>query len=259
MDAVIGGTDGANPEQGNLLYMNGTLYGTTPNGGNYGCYSSEGCGTVYSITTSGSEKVLHTFGSSGEGASPRWGLIDVNGTMYGTTAGGGSHGFGTVYSISAGGTEKVLYSFTGGSDSAAPQGLVDVKGMLYGTTFGDRYCGGTTPECGTVYSITTTGTEKVLYSFQGGSDGQNPGPLIDVNGTLYGTTARGGGGKGCYYGCGTVFSVTTTGTEKVLYSLNAKTDGLQPDAPLIDVNGTLYSTTYEGGAYGWGTVFALSP
>lgn len=277
--SFTGGSDGAKPTQGDLLYMNGTLYGTTLQGGSSGCDSAKGCGTVYSLTTSGQEKVLHSFGSGNDGAQPLWGLINVKGTMYGTTLTGGAHlcgsvvtrGCGTVYSISASGVEKVLYSFAGGADGAAPDGgLIDVKGTLYGTTVlgGTGKCGGSQSSCGTVYSITTTGNERVLHSFQGGSDSLNPiGPLIKIKGKLYGTTAgyvviaglivpaRKGAG---YNTNGTVFSVTTTGAEKVLYTFAGGADGSQPDAPLINVNGTLYSTTQNGGN-DWGTVFALSP
>ncbi|HEX3458273.1 MAG TPA: choice-of-anchor tandem repeat GloVer-containing protein, partial [Candidatus Baltobacteraceae bacterium] len=63
--------------------------------------------------------------------------------------------------------------------------------------------------CGTVFSVTTTGSEKVLHSFAEGSDGQGPSaPLIDVNGTLYGTTYYGGGNSRCNLGCGTVFALS---------------------------------------------------
>lgn len=274
LHSFAGGSDGANPTQGDLLYVNGTLYGVTYGGG------ANGSGTVYSITTSGGETVLHSFGSGDDGEMPQWGLINVGGTMFGTTLSGGAHscgtvvhrGCGTVYSITASGAETVLYSFAGSSDGAAPNGgLIDVKGTLYGTTeLGGTNCAGTNPGCGTVYSITTTGKEHVLYSFLGNSDGLNPtGPLIDVKGKLYGTTAG-------YFVCcarrdvlpardasgtegsnGTIFSVTTTGTENVLYNFTGGADGSQPDAPLIDVNGTLYGTTAYGGK-GWGTVFALT-
>ena len=45
------------------------------------------------------------------------------------------------------------------------------------------------------------------YSFSGGSDGKNPeSGLIDINGTLYGATAY-GGGSGPKTG-GTVYSIT---------------------------------------------------
>jgi uncharacterized repeat protein (TIGR03803 family) len=86
--------------------------------------------------------------------------------------------------------------------------------------------------------------------------------LTNVNGTLYGTAAY-GGTHGDY---GTVLSVTTTGTEKVLYSFGSGSeDGEYPEAGLTNVNGTLYGTTYTGGSFtcfhhlGCGTVFALTP
>jgi uncharacterized repeat protein (TIGR03803 family) len=269
-----GGADGADPGQGDLLYLNGRLFGTTSSGGSSGC-DGAGCGTVYSVTTSGEEHVLHSFGSSGDGAEPLWGLINIGKAMYGTTVVGGAHvcgsaaqrGCGTVFRIDTSGAEKVLYSFAGGSDGAAPYGgLAKVRGTLYGTTAlgGAGSCGGTQSSCGTVYSVTTSGVEKVLHSFRGGSDSLNPvGSLIDVNGKLYGVTA----GyialapriplHGCAT-CGTVFSVTTSGKEQVLYNFAGGADGSQPDAPLIDVSGTLYGTTREGGK-DWGTVFSLAP
>jgi uncharacterized repeat protein (TIGR03803 family) len=43
--------------------------------------------------------VLHSFGSSGDGARPYAGLINVNGTLYGTTLEGGANGDGTIFSI----------------------------------------------------------------------------------------------------------------------------------------------------------------
>jgi uncharacterized repeat protein (TIGR03803 family) len=57
--------------------VNGTLYGTTNYGGKYGF------GTVFSITTAGSEKVLHSFKGGADGSSPQSRLLDVNGTLYG--------------------------------------------------------------------------------------------------------------------------------------------------------------------------------
>ncbi|MGA8326822.1 MAG: choice-of-anchor tandem repeat GloVer-containing protein, partial [Candidatus Cybelea sp.] len=56
-------------------------------------------GTVFSVTTSGTETVLHSFGGSGDGAHPDASLLNVNGTLYGTTGGGGAHGDGTVFSL----------------------------------------------------------------------------------------------------------------------------------------------------------------
>lgn len=267
-----GSSDGANPEAG-LIDMNGTLYGTTTADGGSGCYNNVGCGTVFSVSTSGTEKVLHGFTSGSDGSYPVGDLLDVNGTLYGTTAQGGSgcpqHSCGIVFSITTSGTEKVLYSFAPGtnSDGNSPNGgLIDVNGTLYGTTYegGGTGCGGS--GCGVVFSVTTSGSEQVLYRFAGGSDGGTPSSgLIDLNGTLYGTTGDGGGNQ-CYgNNCGIIFSMTTGGAETVLYRFTNLADGWQPRARLLNVNGTLYGTAYYGGTSGCrkyyycGTIFTLSP
>ncbi|MGC2406755.1 MAG: choice-of-anchor tandem repeat GloVer-containing protein [Candidatus Cybelea sp.] len=250
-----GRPDGREP-RAEVLDVNGTFYGTTYNGGESACFRKLGCGTVYTVTASGSETVLHSFTGGSDGAHPAAGLIDVNGTLYGATEYGGGAGCkkagcGTVYSITTSGSEKVLHSFSGSPDGARPAApLINVDGTLYGTTKD----GGTSEchrdhrplGCGIVYSITASASEKVLHSFTGGSDGAYPAAsLLGVNGTLYGTTNDGGA-----YGDGTVFRVSTAGKEKVLYSFRGVPDGAHPIAPLIDVNGTLYGTTEYGGIDG---------
>ena len=131
--------------------------------------------------------------------------------------------------------------------------LLDVKGTLYGTTeLGGS--GGQSAGYGTLYSISTTGTEQLLYGFDN-SDGYYPAAsLINVNGTLYGTTV-GGGGSGFF---GTAFSITTSGSLTTLHTFGSGTDGSSPWAPLLNVRGTLYGTTAGGGFYGKGTVFSMS-
>ncbi|MGA9946511.1 MAG: choice-of-anchor tandem repeat GloVer-containing protein, partial [Candidatus Cybelea sp.] len=271
-----GGSDGASPEAG-LIDVKGTLYGTTTKGGGSGCYSGLGCGTVFSLNTSGQETVLHRFAGGSDGSYPLAALIDVKGLLYGTAANDGScqaygNSCGTVYSITPAGVEKVIYDFQGGSDGVSPlSGLTDVNGMLYGTTTGggqrgsDCYGSG----CGTVYRVSTRGGEKVLYRFADGSDGAQPqSGLTDVNGRLYGTTQSGGGGS-CFQvngNCGTLYGITTAGIETVLYRFAGGTDGFVPVGGLTNVNGTLYGITYDGGdhdvccaSYGFGTVFTLSP
>jgi uncharacterized repeat protein (TIGR03803 family) len=249
--SFAGDPDGAHPTAG-LINLNGTFYGTTAKGGAYDL------GTVYSVSTSGAEKVLYSFsGRDGDGRTPMAALINVNGTLYGTTLSGGKNRYGqpgTVFSISTSGKERVLYRFRGeyDDDGAAPQAsLINVKGVLYGTTSsGGQYITG-----GTVFSISKAGKEHVLHSFGNGSDGKYPqASLIDVNGTLYGTTVSGG-----KYGSGTVFSISTSGTERVLHDFGSGSDGTGPYASLIDANGTLYGTTRGGGSGGHGTVFAFSP
>jgi uncharacterized repeat protein (TIGR03803 family) len=236
-----------------LIDVKGVLYGTTSSGG------SHDAGTVFSITTSGQETVLHSFGGPGDGVEPTARLLNVNGTLYGTTSEGGYNYGGTVFSMSLDGrTEKVLHSFddpytTPEKGGATPKaGLIYLKGMLYGTTSqgGAVVCGGDGYYCGTVFAISTGGKFKVLYSFgRKGPDGESPvAALLDLNGTLYGTTLLGG-----KYENGTVFSISTAGEERTVYSFGG---GSNPASALIDVQGTLYGTTSGNG--GGGTVFSVT-
>jgi len=236
-----------------LIKLGGTLYGTTGEGGTYSCAYSKGFGTVFSVTPSGVEAVLHSFGGAGDGTFPWAALINVGGTLYGTTRDGGANNNGTVFSVTPQGVEKVLYSFAGGSDGANPEAsLIRVGDAFYGTT---GY-GGSSGN-GTVFKVTRKGVETVLHSFgaQAG-DGANPwSGLLDVDGVFYGTTENGGAN-----GFGTVFMLTPQGTETVLYSFaGGANDGENPIAGLIDVGGVLYGTTGGGGKAGWGTVFAVTP
>jgi uncharacterized repeat protein (TIGR03803 family) len=122
-----------------LTNVNGTLYGTTVNGGTYQC------GTVFSVTRTGVEEVLHSFGYDADGCTPYAGLVYVKATLYGTTRDEGAYGNGTIFSVSLTGSTKVLHSFGYGSDGSAPfAGLIDVGETQYGTTvFGGTYGDGT--------------------------------------------------------------------------------------------------------------------
>jgi uncharacterized repeat protein (TIGR03803 family) len=125
---------------------------------------------------------------------------------------------------------------------------------LYGTTMGNA-----TSLYGTVYMLTASGKETVLYNFTGGADGGNPFSGLVLSGnTLYGTTFEGGGASGCQ--CGVVFAVNIQKkTETVLYSFTLS-NGYNPYVGLVqDNNGNLYGTTHFGGAYEAGVVFELVP
>jgi len=245
--------DGDYPVAGLIFDKKGNLYGTTQDGGVYGE------GTVFELTAAGTEKVLYSFGSqSGDGSVPVAGLVfGKTGNLYGTTQNGGVYGEGTVFEVTTAGREKVLYSF--GSqvgDGAHPYAgdlVFDKTGNLYGTTSE----GGTYSD-GTVFELTAAGTEKVLYSFGSRSgDAYYPdaGLVFDKTGNLYGTTEAGGA-----YSGGTVFELTAAGTEKVLHSFGGQADdGSVPFSDLVfGKTGNLYGTTYQGGAYGGGTVFELT-
>src|ERR1700729_3324423 len=208
-------------------------------------------------------KTLRSFlGPPTDGNNPLASLIEVGGTLFGTTQQGGESYYGTVFKITPTGSETVLHNFAGGADGAFPSAsLLKLDDTLYGTTSaGGSYANCGSVGCGTVFKTTKSGAQRVLYVFAGGKDGAYPqAGLIDVNGTLFGTTYGGGIGTGCgVLGCGTVFKVTRSGIERVLYSFRGGSDGANPGAELIEVNGMFYGTTFSGGVNGNGTVFKVS-
>ncbi|MGA7356917.1 MAG: choice-of-anchor tandem repeat GloVer-containing protein [Candidatus Cybelea sp.] len=234
----------------NLTYSGGTLFGTTYGGGTH-----DG-GTAFKSTTGGMQHVLHSFAGGSDGVLPEAPLLPLGNAFYGTTVNGGGAGDeGTIFRVTTDGVERVLYRFTGRKDGANPYaGLTELDGTIYGTT-----AGGGEHSDGTVFKISTTGTESVIYSFGATyRDGQTPiARLTPRNGTLYGTTYY--GGSGCSSsGCGTVFKVTTSGAEAVIYRFMGGTDGTGPSAALINLAGTLYGTTRRGGQFNNGTVFKVS-
>jgi uncharacterized repeat protein (TIGR03803 family) len=202
---------------------------------------------------------LYSFTGGIDGANPGGGMVfDPQGNLYGVTGAGGAHGNGTVFEITAAGVEKVLYSFAGGADGSEPNGdlIRDAQGNLYGTT----YSGGAY-NYGTVFQVTPSGVETVLYSFTGGNDGAYPkGALVsDAQGSLYGCTVN------------TLFKLTASGVFSVVYTFPPLRNGTGqgPNGGLvIDSQGNLYGTTMDGGplgscphhtSVGCGTVFKVSP
>jgi len=109
-------------------------------------------------------------------------------------------------------------------------------------------------------SAASAATESVVYSFQNdGKDGHFPAaPVIEVGGTIYGTTYFGGTG-GCLEGCGAIYSVDpATGTETVLYSFRKGANGGTPSpGALLHAGGRLFGTTADGGRRDVGSVFSL--
>ncbi|HEY4846907.1 MAG TPA: choice-of-anchor tandem repeat GloVer-containing protein, partial [Methylocella sp.] len=264
-------SNGANPVAGLIADSAGNLYGTTESGG------ASQRGVVFKLSPDGTSfMALHSFCVDfplcSDGRFPQAGLIaDSAGNLYGTTRLGGASDNGVVFKLSPDGSFAVLHSFTG-SDGFLPEaGLIaDNAGNLYGTTLaggGGSGCLGSSG-CGVVFKLSPGGTETVLHSFTGGSDGSGPtaGLIADSAGNLYGTTTNGGGGGGpeCVgSGCGVVFKLSPGGTETVLHSFSFS-DGANPGALIADSAGNLYGTTLTGGASNGGAahggvVFKLSP
>jgi uncharacterized repeat protein (TIGR03803 family) len=251
--------------------LNGTLYSTTQGGG-AGCVSGDGCGTVFGVTTSGSEHVVYSFKGGSDGATPFASLIAVNGKLYGTTYGGGSTrcagGCGTVFEVNTAGRERILHRFKGyPHDGENPIGpLVAVNGELYGTTWGGG--SGCNFGCGTIFAISASGTERVLHNFNGAPDGGYPeGGLVDVGGKLYGTTIAGGTSGACPKagGCGTFFRLGLFSTDEsysVIYSFVGGRNSAEPNGGLLPLNGLFYGTAAGGDRCGYyyrcGTVFDVS-
>src|SRR5450631_3649040 len=107
--------DGQHPMAGLVRDAAGNFHGTTSGGGGGNCNYGAGCGTVFMLSKSGTETVLHSFtGGTMDGATPVARLVrDASGNLYGTTNGGGASGLGTVFKVDPTGKETVLYSYAG--------------------------------------------------------------------------------------------------------------------------------------------------
>ncbi|MEJ0048748.1 MAG: choice-of-anchor tandem repeat GloVer-containing protein [Rhodospirillales bacterium] len=191
-----------------------------------------------------SESVLYQFQNGRDGAYSFTGLTELDGTLYGGTWGGGN-AHGTVFALTKDGKQKVLHAFDIGAGPYVGN-LINVDGTFYGTT----YYGGTggcisdyADGCGTIFTVTPTGSYKTLFNFHGSSDGEGAVGLLKVGNEFFGTTALGGAAN-----AGTIFKVSTTGHLKTLYTFKGGSDGANPFGTLINVGGTLYGTTEWGGS-----------
>ncbi len=250
-----GGSDGSWPCGGVITGGQGNLYSSTQFGG-----GNDNAGTVIELSASGQERVLHRFHIS-EGQNPCSALFRAaDGDIYGTAVYGGSYSGGVLFRLGAGGFE-VLHDFGANSDGAFPSAgvIADPAGNLFGTT--GQGGGGSCPGgCGTIYKVTSSGNEMVLYSFNG-PDGAYPSSslLRDTQGNLYGTTLAGGANNSCQSGCGTVFKLDQKGQLTVLHSFTGGQDGWHVATGLVrDTRGNLYGTTAGGGKFNLGTIYEIS-
>lgn len=234
------------------------------------------------------ETVLYDFPTNA--GNPQNLVADGHGNFYGV-ASGTANAAGAIFELVrnpyGGWIENILYKFSGGADGGYPQGslVLDEHGNIYGTTYSgggpnyDRYCWGQYIDgCGTVFELSEFNgvwSERVLYAFQGVTDGMAPVAAVTLhNGKIYGTTTEGGNGSPQAgvgsFGSGTVFELSLgkndRWTERVVYRFPGRCSPAGPQSNLVfDTNGNLYGTTYWGetdgscGCGGCGTVYELTP
>ena len=174
---------------------------------------------------------------------------------------------GAVFKVSATGNMltslPLIASFTGTSGAelgSHPNGslVIDNSGNIFGTT-----ASGGVNNNGTLFEIFSNNSFKTLVSFKSSSTvGNTPiGQLIlDSSGKLFGVTANGGKNN-----VGTLFEFDpnngTAGTFSSLFQFTTSTSGSHPTGPLLEnaTSGQFFGTTFNGGKYGGGAVFTISP
>jgi uncharacterized repeat protein (TIGR03803 family) len=168
----------------------------------------------------------------------------------------------------SGWTETILYTFSNGKDGGQPCGglLADANGNLYGATNQ-----GGLHSLGVIYKLTPTANvpwkQTILHNFGAGSGGTPPfawypfSLIMDGAGNLYGVTLYGVK----HPQAGTVFKLSPnpngTWTHSVLYDFSGGVDGEFPAIRnlTLDSQGSLYGATIDGGTYGAGVIFKLTP
>ena len=208
-------------------------------------------------------QVLYNFTGGPDGAYPTTGLaMDAYGNLYGTASAGGAAGEGTVFKLTPSGSSwrfTSLYSFSGTNGSSPDSSpVVASNGIVYGTTAGGGFFGhgvlfGISPSAHASPNVLSNWTDRLFYSFTGGSDGSKPGGdlVIDASGNIYGTAAGGG-----TYGGGTLYQFNR-GLQVLHNFAGGSEDG---DSPMgvVSGQGGLYGVTEYGGTYASGTVYTLA-
>lgn len=230
--------DGGEPLAGLVMDSAHNLYGATTYRGGSG---QDSAGTIFALSPNGrrwKHKTLYSFCSQAncaDGTGPQGTLIlDTNGNLYGTAAGGGANNAGVVFELMPSGNRwkfKVLYNFCsqGGSSctdgrtpdagltyaGAADGALYDGTSPLYGTTIN---AGSDRGNFGTAYKLIAHNNrwrEATLYDFcqfAHCSDGASPhaGVTLDSAGNVFGATSHGGSD---WDEAGTVYQLSPGGNE----------------------------------------------
>jgi uncharacterized repeat protein (TIGR03803 family) len=276
-----GGSDGWGPGAPLSVGPDGIVYGTTAGGGNNGCTSGNGCGTVFklqppptacrAVYCPWTKTGLYDFTGGLDGAYPYGSLtFDQHGNVYGTTNSSQNYDYdGSVYELSPSNGSwlaTVLYTFTYSYQVGGPFGGVvfDKQGNLWGTSDagGNQNCliSNDSP-CGVLFELTPSASGwnySAVYQFDRSIGGFPTGTLVlDENGNLYGTLAANGpNGNGGVYEYSPFAGLLT-----VLYSFTG--EGQYAYGPhggvVMDGSGKLYGVDPKSGVDGLGFVFRLTP
>jgi uncharacterized repeat protein (TIGR03803 family) len=195
-----------------------------------------------------------------DGKEPSSRLLELNGVLFGATAGGGSKLNGTLFKIATNGTFTTIHTFCQSlycGDGSRPGNYLtaDPKGTIYGVTLNGGQSDG-----GTIFKMSIEGVFSLVHKFCGQAqclDGAQPISVLYVNGNLIGTAAAGGS-----HGSGTAFSIDSGGTLHVLHNFCSEAgcaDGISPGPLVRGKDGNFYGTTSAGGKNHAGTVFRMTP
>ena len=219
-------------------------------------------GMIFRITPAGIFTPIFHF-QDGKGTHATSLIQAADGNFYGTAEGDSSGGFfnhpasmhnpGIFFRLTTAGVFTILYTFTGGADGSLPNALVQGKdGNFYGSTaYGPESPANIFSGNGTIFKITPAGVLTTLYSFTGGSNGQNPGKVIEgADGNLYGIADSGV--------IQVVFKVTPAGQRTMVYNLQG-TNGTESSGLLASTDGNVYGVTKDGGIPQAGSIFRISP
>jgi uncharacterized repeat protein (TIGR03803 family) len=252
-----GPSEGGPTRSALIQASDGNFYGTARVGGAFEQ------GTLFRMAVDGTVTLLHAFaGAPVDGSFPSAALVEgPDGSLYGTTAGGGSGGTsgrGTAFRLTPGGNLTILHAFRGGnSDAGGPLALVMAgDGNFYGiSSTGGAYCPGGDFDSfcgpGTAFRMTPDGTVTLLQVWWSADpEPSRPCALTAAgDGTFYVVLSDG-------YTKGAIFRMAQTGAATLVHQFTGN-DYLRPHGLVSGFGGTFYGTTSARGIADFGTIFRL--
>ena len=174
-------SDGQTPMYALTLAADGSLYGSTTEGG------TNGAGVLFKLDTSGHFSIINQLTQNAAWPSTSL-VITSDGSMFGGSFKGANSDIdGTIFKRSPDGSIQVLHGFNWKVDGAGPAALVRLPdGYFYGTTVG----GGTgSTDAGTIFRMSEDGQLAVAFVFDGVTASTPQGELaVGTNGAIYGAT-----------------------------------------------------------------------